>query len=185
MLVIKRKNLIVGLLVVLLIIAGYLNFLYNQNTLSTMKSDDSKKNITENRDQKDKDTTAGGNKDDAIAVSSSNFFIDYRFERQQVRGDEIDYINTIINNPEADKEIKNEAQKQLLELTENMEKEMAIETLIKSKGFDDVVAIINSNSISVIVNKPELEPDEVAKILDIVTTQTGEKAENIKIIPKI
>lgn len=184
MLVIRKKYIVIGLLVILLVITGYLNFLYNQNALSTMTSDNNSKK-SGSLDSLNQNNDAGSNSDDVISVSSSSFFRDYRFEREHVRKDEIEYINTIINNPESKKETADEAQKQLLELTANMENEMAIEALIKAKGFKDVVAVINNNNISIIVDKPKLEPDEVAQILSIVTEQTGEKPENIKIIPKI
>lgn len=189
MLIIRKKHIIIGLLVVLLIITGYLNFIYNQNALSTMTKEvnnyNKKAGDSESSKNNSRGTDTDNSNDNVLSVSSSNFFRDYRFEREHIRQDEIGYINKIIDNPESKKEIVEEAQKQLLELTTNMENEMAIETLIKAKGFDDVIAIINNRNISVIVDKPELEPDEVAQILHIVTRQTGEMPENIKIIPKI
>jgi len=78
-----------------------------------------------------------------------------------------------------------EAQAQLLEITSNMESELAIENLIKAKGFRDAVVIIHKDNVNVIVDKPELVPEDVAIILDIVKRESGKDAENIKIIPKI
>ena len=111
--------------------------------------------------------------------------MDYRTERQNTRKEEIEYIREILDNPESDLEIKKEAQAQLLEITNSMEKELSMEALIKAKGFNEAVVIMHRDSVNVIVDKQELKPEEVAQILDIVKRESGQEAENIKIIPKI
>ena len=60
---------------------------------------------------------------------------------------------------------------------------MTIEGLLKAKGFNDSIVIFNQDYVSVIVEKDELAPEEVAQILDIVKRESGKTAENIKIIP--
>jgi stage III sporulation protein AH len=205
MLIIRRKNLVIGLLVVLLVITGYLNFIYNNS--NTLPADTPADGLNDLNDRGIADDPDGGKIESHVTVSdltdddsmtgktennqhvaeasSTSFFMDYRFERELTRKKEIEYISKIIDNPKFDPEIIAEAQAQLLEITSNMEKEMAIETLLKSKGFSDAVAIIYRNNINVIVDKPELEVEEVARILDIVSRQAGEKPENIIIIPKM
>lgn len=210
MLIIRRKNLVIGLLVVLLIITGYLNFVYNQSA-PTANPDDETDPLTDNEinsetapltdtetvdgeisisDLNESDSLPninnGDNENiDTVTTSSSSFFRDYRFEREQDRGEEIAYINTIVANEISDAEIIKEAQAQLLEITSNMEAELVIENLIKAKGFTDVVVIMHKNSVNVIVDKPELLPEEVARILEVVKRQSEASIENIKIIPKI
>lgn len=122
--------------------------------------------------------------DGSIETSSKNFFKDFRYDRENTRKKEIEYIKNIIDNPNSDKEMKVEAQSQLLELTNVMEKELGVEGLIKAKGFNDVVVILHENSVNVVVDKDDLSPEEVAQILDIVKRETGQQADNIKIIPK-
>ena len=65
-----------------------------------------------------------------------------------------------------------------------METELAIENLIKAKGFNDAIVIIHKDNVNVIIDKAELVPEEVA-ILDIVKRETEKDIDNIKIIPKI
>lgn len=194
MLMLKRKNLVVGMLVVLLVITGYLNFAYNQNALNDKKGD----NILNNTDKKPtvtvKDALKKGenNEDNADdtkssdvvnASSTSSFFVEYRFERENTRKKEIEYIKEIVENPKSEVDMKNEAQAQLLEITNNMEKELNIEGLLKAKGFKDSIVIFNQDYVSVIVEKNELVPEEVAQILDIVKRESGKTADNIRIIP--
>lgn len=200
MLVIRRKNIVIGLLVILLIITGYLNFVFNQNSTpalstgedpSARKTDDAKGTIKvtdleeENADAADDRESDEDDLEETLQAASSSFFRDYRFEREQDRSKEVAYINTIVENPKSDPDMIKEAQAQLLEITSNMESELAIENLIKAKGFRDAVVIIHKDNVNVIVDKPELVPEDVAIILDIVKRESGKDAENIKIIPKI
>ncbi|MFO7154639.1 MAG: SpoIIIAH-like family protein [Caldicoprobacter oshimai] len=189
MLVIKRKSVVMGILIVLLIITGYLNLVYNQSVLNGQDAQEavSQQGKEDGIAVKDKEGSSEEEDDTAevAAVSSANFFASYRQERENTRKEEIEYIREILDNPASDPEMKKEAQAQLLEITKNMEKELAIEALIKAKGFKDVVVILHKDSVNVIVDKPELKQEEVAQILDIVRRESGHKPENIKIIPKI
>lgn len=190
MLVLKKKSLVMGILVVLLIITGYLNLIYNQNILNSgdaIQTSDQRDVIA---DKDSGNEPANGDDEnvrvsDAAPASSANFFVDYRTERQNTRKEEIEYIREILDNPESDLEIKKEAQAQLLEITNSMEKELSMEALIKAKGFNEAVVIMHRDSVNVIVDKQELKPEEVAQILDIVKRESGQEAENLKIIPKI
>lgn len=193
MLIFKRKNMVIGLLVVLLVITGYLNFFYNQNTLNDQKREDILGEETENKpsimvkDSKSQENEEQGvEKGSSDAIDASNatsFFMEYRFDRENTRKKEIEYIQDIVENPNSEVEMKNEAQTQLLELTDNMEKELNIEGLLKAKGFKDSIVIFNKDYVSVIIDKGELVSEEVAQILDIVKRESGKSAENIKIIP--
>ena len=178
-----------GILVVLLIITGYLNLIYNQNILNSgdaIQTSDQRDVIAD----KDSGNEPANGDDENVRASDAapkfgKFFVDYRTERQNTRKEEIEYIREILDNPESDLEIKKEAQAQLLEITNSMEKELSMEALIKAKGFNEAVVIMHRDSVNVIVDKQELKPEEVAQILDIVKRESGQEAENIKIIPKI
>lgn len=214
MLVIRKKNMIVGLLVVLLIVTGYLNFWYNQNSTPTVKPEDVSP-PTDDPDQNQLETNQLGLEEDkaiggkitvtdledpsnseieegtvegtveTTASAHTAFFRDYRFEREQGRSEEVEYINSVVNNPASDPEIIKEAQSQLLEITSNMEAELVMENLIKAKGFRDAIVIIHRENVNVIIDKSELVPEEVAMISDIVKRESGKDIDNIKIIPKI
>lgn len=200
MLTFKRKNVVLSMLVVLLVITGYLNFRYTQNTLNgnqndkVVSNDGEKPSVTikdalkgneddEVSEEEDKATSSDKSSDVVSTSSSSGFFVEYRFERENSRKKEIEYIREIVDNPKSEADMKNDAQTKLLEITSNMEKELNIEGLLKAKGFDDSIVIFNSDYVSVIVDKNELVPEEVAQILDIVKRESGKTADNIKIIP--
>jgi len=191
MLTVKRKNLVLAMLVVLLVITGYLNFAYNQNAIkeqedaNLLDNENQKPTVTVNDALEGKENSKEMDPStDAVSTSSSGgFFVEYRFERENTRKKEINWIKEIVDNPNSDPETKDQAQQQLLEITSNMEKELNIEGLLKAKGFNDSIVIFNQDYVSVIVDKQELAPEEVAQILDIVKRESGKEADSIKIIP--
>ena len=56
------------------------------------------------------------------------------------------------------------------------------ENLIKAKGFSDCVVYITDNSASITVKTEQLSASDVAKIQEIVSSQTGILIKNIKIV---
>ena len=189
MFMIKKKSIIIGLLVMLLIITGYLNLIYNKNANQV---DNKKKGVddplTSNTIEgsvKVKDTEGNtGTEKSSQEVEGTNFFVDYRLEREKNRNKEIEYINTVINDQEVDADIEKEAHAQLLELASNMETETVIENLLKAKGFNEVIAIMHKNNINIIVEKQELTTEELAQILEIVKRESQFDTNNIVIFPR-
>ena len=59
-----------------------------------------------------------------------------------------------------------------------------IENLVIAKGYSDCVAFMGENSISVVVSPAEdgLQMEDVAKITDIVLSETSYAADQIKIM---
>ena len=119
---------------------------------------------------------------DVSTVSASNkgFFASYREERDNVRTQELAYLDAIVAQG-ADEATISDAQKQKLELINCMEIELTVENLVRGKGFDDVIVSMHAGSVNVIVGAESLTDEQVAQILDIVLRETGESAENVKI----
>ena len=65
-----------------------------------------------------------------------------------------------------------------------MATEANIETLVKAKGFEECVAIINQDTANIVVSSEGLTPGEVAQIKEIVYEQAGIIPANIKIVEK-
>jgi len=120
---------------------------------------------------------------DSIIGASGSFFASFREQRESTRDKEIEYLDSIINDKNADAESKKDAQDQKIEIARQMEQELTVEGLIRAKGFSDAVVTIHSGSVNVVVKAESLTNAQAAQILDIVRRETGESAENIKIIP--
>ena len=110
-----------------------------------------------------------------------DYFNSFRTERSRLREREIDYLRSIINSDNSDEDTLEDAQNRLLELVSNMEKEFTIESRIRSKGFLDAAATVSGGTATVVIDGESLSDEEVARILDIVVTETGFPASQIKI----
>ena len=78
--------------------------------------------------------------------------------------------------------VKTAAVEKLSVLTSRMDTEASIETLLKAKGFKDVLAIIGDNDINIIIKADELLESESMQIQDVATTQSGLPLDKVKII---
>ena len=119
---------------------------------------------------------------DANAVTET-FFAAYRSDREATRESEFLYLDAIITSETSSAEAKKAAEEQKLGLVERMEKELQLETLIKSKGFEDAIVTMSESGVNVVVGAPEVTAEQAAQILDIVQTETTFKAADVKIIP--
>ena len=114
-----------------------------------------------------------------------NFFIEYRIERDKARSEQISIYREMINNPNTGQAAKEEAQNKMLAMTDKMEKEMEIESLIRARGFKDALAYIHENNVDVIIQTGNhLNKDEVARIGDIIVKTTGFDFDDVTIIEK-
>lgn len=129
----------------------------------------------------DGESLSAENKDEVFAVESEEYFEVFRTDRENVREEELTYLETIISHEQTDSETFNDAQQQKLAIIDSMEKEFTIESLLKSKGFTDAAVTFHKGSVNVIVKADALSDAQVAQIFDIVIRETGEEAKNIKL----
>lgn len=104
-----------------------------------------------------------------------------RQDRDKLRGETMDKWKEISSNKEATEAAKKEAEDNIVKLTKYSENENAIETNVKSKGFDDCFAQVGDSGVSVIVKGGNLDSPTVAQIKDIIIGETGVSASQIKI----
>ena len=118
------------------------------------------------------------------AKLETDFFSKTRTEREATRKKSVETLKEILNDVKSGDTAKADATKQITQLTKNSESEVAIESLIKAKGFSDCVAIITDGGISVAVKtaKEGLLASETIQIQDIITSTSKISVENIKII---
>ncbi len=126
------------------------------------------------------------NTDHNIAVSSASaaFFAEYRLERDKNRSREVEMWSDIINNQNSEQTFKELAQQELVKIVALTEREMMIENLIISRGFNDALVFLTDDSASVIVETKELTQAQVAQIQDIIVRKTKLDPMNIRIMTK-
>ena len=124
----------------------------------------------------------GGSAQTGNSASDENYFTATALNRQQQRDEAIDVLKLVSESDESSADAKAEANARIAKIATDMQNESNIETLVKAKGFEECVAIISDNSVSVIVSADSLQAAEAAQILAIVYETTGISPENVSII---
>lgn len=150
----RTKIIIITAMVLLLGVTGYLNIMLN-NSISNNNN----------------------------TTTTSSYFQTYRADRESTRDQEMLYYDAIISSESSSEEAIKNAENAKLELINQMEQELVVEGLIKSKGFEDCVVTITDSNVNAVVKVAELTSAEVAQIVDIIQSQLSTSIENIKIIP--
>ena len=192
----KKNQIIVTGLAVMIAVAGYLN--YSDSFLQKNQSEEvgnDLSSLVELLDISEEDLTVT---DDEIAAldegevpgeailtngSVSNIVAQAKINREQVRAKNKETLQAIIDDEQLAENQKNEAVAAMVALTELTEKEVAIESLLSSKGFADAVVSLNETSVDVIVNGADLTDAKIAQIEDIVVRKSGMDASQIVITP--
>ena len=150
----RTKIIIITAMVLLLGVTGYLNIMLN-NSISNNNN----------------------------TTTTSSYFQTYRADRESTRDQEMLYYDAIISSESSSEEAIKNAENAKLELINQMEQELVVEGLIKSKGFEDCVVTITDSNVNAVVKAAQLTSAEVAQIVDIIQSQLSTSIENIKIIP--
>ncbi|HJA12368.1 MAG TPA: SpoIIIAH-like family protein [Candidatus Mediterraneibacter merdipullorum] len=195
----RKNQVIIATLAVMIAIAGYLNYsgilfsepeensaeanadLANQELLDI--SEDDIEASTE--DIESNDSEVEGTPGEAVLTSGTaeNTVAQAKVTREQVRAENKETLQAIIDNGDLTDAEKQDAVSQMAELTRIAEQEAAIETLMTSKGFSDSVVSMGDDSVDIVVNAGELTDAQRAQIEDIVTRRTDIAPENIVITP--
>lgn len=117
--------------------------------------------------------------------TDEDFFVEFRLERDRSRSQQIHLLREVLSSPETKGELLEETQRKISEITQRMEKEMQIESLIRARGYQDALAFIHGESIDIIILNPDLlEEDDVATIADTASRVTGFPYQGITILER-
>lgn len=118
------------------------------------------------------------------AQTENDYFASAALTRKQSRDEAIDVLETVVASADADEETKTAARAKISKIAADIQNEANIETLVKAKGFEECVAVIGEDSVSVIVKSESLQAKDTAQILSIVYETTGVLPEKVSIINK-
>ena len=127
-------------------------------------------------------TSKGGN---GNTVATANYFTEYRTEHTKTVNEQILRLDGIIADATQDSNVKNDALKTKLRLSEIIEKELYLESLIKAKGYDNTVVMIgtDSDNVTVVVEDKNFTTDDAVSIYTVLADEIGATPENVRIIP--
>jgi stage III sporulation protein AH len=118
------------------------------------------------------------------SAEATNFFNEYRTERDKLRCQEIELWEKVINNTNIDEAYKKIARDEINKTKALTENEKLIEEQILTKGYNDAIAFITVDTATVLIDSGNLTSSELTVIQDIITDKTGFKADNIKVMIK-
>ena len=120
-----------------------------------------------------------------VNETDDRYFLTASLNREKSRDEALQTLQVVVDSAEELPETRDKALSEILQIASDIEIEATVEEMIKAKGFEDCVAIISGDNINVIVKSDGLLTSEVAQITDIVKSETGYSAENIRIVEKV
>ena len=168
---IKKRGAVYGVIALLLCVAVYLNWSYVGAPDELL--------VAEQTDPDSAETGA-----DASGTAEGDYFASSRLSREQARDEAVSTLKELSESEQADQTAKDEAAAQISALAEDSVAEANIESMIRANGYEDAVVMIGDESVNVVVAPPEggLQATDVTVIKDIVVSETGVTAGQIKIV---
>ena len=182
--ILKRNQLIILVISLMLVTAGYLNF------TSTNAQDNTKETVAELGDatlvnsNKIENENVVENSVEQEAPKEDTYFTTSKLERENIYSQMLETYQEIYNNANSTQEQKEKAIGEIAKINERRNAIMIAENLILAKGIENVVIFANENSVSVIAKAETLEPEKIAQIQNIVSRELEVGAEIISISTK-
>jgi stage III sporulation protein AH len=154
---------------------GYDGYQSASDLITSHGSADEKNNLSAGQE---------GAEGDEVTDVSDSYFASTQVSRQRARDEAIEVLQGVIDNEKSDDATKAQALADISQIARDMEAEANIETLIKSKGFEQCVAVINGDAASIVVKSDGLIASQISQINEIVYEQAGISPVKITIIQK-
>ena len=187
---IKRKEIAAAALVVLIGCAGYLNWSY-QDTMKVRDGESyietgrrlGEAQLVSNETQVEEDEkTFDGPEETLPPVKDAEYFEQARYERDNARSKATEMLEKTCSNQSFDEETRRKAGEKLIEVAESTGKEQEIESIARSKGYDDICVYVNGESATVTVRKDGFNESDALRLTEITQEQTGIDASGIRIV---
>lgn len=178
MIVFKKNQIVTIAMVCLLIVAGYLNFIYSDKSYSN----DDTTPVSEIVNEDEVENYGEAQFVNASGDAKADYFNETKLNKEKARSEALALIKEVAESENSTEAAKQTAQASMLAMAGNIEKEGNIENILMSKGFSKVSVYINDNSVTVSVLTEGLDASDVAKIRDVVIDETSVSADKIKIV---
>ncbi|MBQ9279825.1 MAG: SpoIIIAH-like family protein [Clostridia bacterium] len=186
--VIKKNQILTWSVTLMLLVAGYLNYQndnkhrFDEELTGVMDENlgdavfvDSNNLVT------NIDSFVENMSDKNVKLTSQEYFSESRINRNNQYAEQIEIYQKIIKDKETSEGQKNFATAEIKRINEEKNAISIAENLIKLKGIDDAVILLNSESANVIVLENDLDDAKVAQIQNIIQNELGVNVDNIHI----
>jgi len=193
MMVFKRKQIVILALILMIVVAGYLQYSYRQGSTSAdvdgklgeavyVDNEISNEGLTGSELSTSENTQAQKNIN--ASKMANDYFVQAKMDKEQSRSKSSESLKAITEDINASRETKAEAYDKMFTITANADKEMRIESLINKMGFDESFVVFADNgSVDIVVKAPSLSTSQTAQITDIVIRQGEVAVKDIHIKP--
>ena len=212
--ILKRNQIVVAVIALMLVTAGYLNFA-NQNKESNLiptssaadselmagigdaqlvsANETKENNQTQNETVENTENVATTNKtkeDTASNITQNtsaqedSYFAQSRLDRDKMYSQMFDNYQKILETNNLSSEEKKTAQEEIKRINNEKNAIMIAENLIKTKGFQDIVIFVNNGNVTGVVQKDKLDEKDIAQIQNIITRELNAKTNKINISGK-
>lgn len=212
--ILKRNQIVVAVIALMLVTAGYLNFA-NQNKESNLiptssaadselmagigdaqlvsANETKENNQTQNETVENTENVATTNKtkeDTARNITQNtsaqedSYFAQSRLDRDKMYSQMLDNYQKILETNNLSSEEKKTAQEEIKRINNEKNAIMIAENLIKTKGFQDIVIFVNNGNVTGVVQKDKLDEKDIAQIQNIITRELNVKTNKINISGK-
>lgn len=197
---IKKSSVVIYVLALMLVTAGYWNYISNESqTIETVSISQNNQNTTDenlgdarlvsNNELISEETAIIEDESETETVEASKtqedeYFQESKLSRDTMYSQTLETYQGILNNSNVSEEQKAIVTQEITELNNEKNAIMICENLISTKGFSNCVIFVNVESISVIIEAEELKTDKIAQIQNIISREMDAKVENIHIMTK-
>lgn len=208
----KKNQIVIYVMALMLVTAGYLNYYANQKqdlmVSSEVKQDDNNIGdatfvssnevtetnstdaitITENTSSNVENTSAenvASQSNNNKSKDDDNYFTNSKLERDKMYSQMLETYQNILKNTTISEEQKSIATNEINSINSTKNAIMICENLLTIKGFDKNVVLVNSESVNIVVKaEKDLTKEQIAQIQNIVSRELNTKIENIHITEK-
>ena len=212
--ILKRNQIVVAVIALMLVTAGYLNFA-NQNKESNLiptssvadtelmagigdaqlvsANEATENNQTQNETVENTENVAttsntqentDSNTTKNTSAQEDSYFAQSRLDRDKMYSQMLDNYQKILETNNLSSEEKKTAQEEIKRINNEKNAIMIAENLIKTKGFQDIVIFVNNGNVTGVVQKDKLDEKDIAQIQNIITRELNVKTNKINISGK-
>lgn len=186
--VINKNQILTWSVIVMLVIAGFLNYqndpkkVYDVEVTGAIDenlgdavfvdSDNLVTNIDELIDEID---------DKNVKFTSAEYFSDSRITRNNNYDKQIETYENILIATSSDDKQKQLAQVEIKRINDEKNAVSIAENLIKLKGIEEAIILVNGESVNVVVLENDLDEAKIAQIQNIIQNELNVSVENVHI----
>ena len=193
---IKKSSAIIYILALMLVTAGYWNYISNEvPTIETVAMEQNNDDTTEDENLGDATLVSNNelikeengiieDEEEEVVETKDGYFQESKLSRDTMYSQNLETYKEMLNNSNVSEEQKAIVTQEITDLNKEKNAIMICENLISTKGFSNCVIFVNVESISVIVEAEELSTEQIAQIQNIISREMEAKVENIHIMTK-